>query len=125
MTVSIHVPAGHKLEVTSTEPTTGSVWETTSGTPGTPYAIASGEVLGLGPFHNPRSYAIASVNGVFDVTVATTDDQPYSMQRTTLAGRRTEVVPEDHLMVVFGEFTVNGRLTVLGTLRVATLPALT
>ena len=125
MTVSIHVPAGHKLEVVSTAPTTGSVWEITTGVPGTPYAIASGEVLGLGPFHNPRSYAIASVNGAFDVTVATTDDQPYSMQRTTLAGRRTEVVPEDHLMVMYGTFTVNGRLTVNGTLRVAALPALT
>lgn len=125
MTVSIHLPAGHKLEVTSAAPTTGSVWETTGGVLGSPYAIASGEVLGLGPFHNPRNYAVASVNGALDVSAAATDDKPYSMQRTTLAGRRTEVVPEDHLMVVFGTFTVNGRLTVNGTLRVAALPALT
>jgi hypothetical protein len=125
MTVSIHVPAGHKLEVLSTEPTTGSVWEITDGVPGTPYAIPANGALGLGPFHNPRSYAIASVNGVLDVTVATTDDKPYSMQRSSLAGRRTEVVPVDHLMVIYGTFTVNGRLTVDGTLRVAALPSLT
>ena len=125
MTVSVHLPAGHKLEVVSTEPTTGSVWETTGGTTGTPYAIGAGEALGLGPFHDPRSYAIASVNGALEVTAAATDDKPYSMQRQTLAGRRTEVIPDDHLMVVFGTFTVNGRLTVNGTLRVAALPALT
>lgn len=125
MTVSVHLPAGQKLEVTSTAPVTGSVWETTSGTPGTPYAIASGEVLGLGPFHTPRSYAIESINGELDVSAAPTDDKPYSMQPTTLAENRTEVIPADHLAVAYGTFTVSGRLTVNGTLRVAALPALT
>lgn len=125
MTVSIHLPAGQKLTVTSSDVTTGSVWQVSAGVPGAPYAIAAGESLGLGPFHDPRTYAIASVNGSFEVTAAATDDKPYSMQRQTLAGNRTEVIPDDHLAVVFGTFTVNGRLTVNGTLRVAALPALT
>lgn len=119
-----HLPAGQKLTVVSTAPTTGSVWQNLPSL-GSPVDVTSGGSVGFGPYTTARSFAVDSVNGELAVTIAATDDKPLPCNPTTIAANRRETIPADHQLVVFGTLTVSGHLTVNGTLRVAALPALT
>jgi len=124
-TQTYHLPAGHKLTAVSTAPTTGSLWRMTGAVPWTPIAIAAAGSAGVGPFADARTYAVESINGELAVTVAASDDKPLGINPTTIPADRTETIPADHQLVIFGTLTVNGLLTVNGELRVATLPAVT